>query len=84
MRSAESHEVQLLVDLEQLATILALSRTHTFRLYKSGQLPTPIKFGTSVRWHRKGIENWLAAGAPDANEWTRRQAHTASATEVEP
>jgi predicted DNA-binding transcriptional regulator AlpA len=45
--------------------ILSLSKRQIFRLNSCGKIPAPIHIGGSVRWSKRAIEKWLAAGAPD-------------------
>jgi predicted DNA-binding transcriptional regulator AlpA len=38
-----------------------------------GRVPTPFKIGSSLRWLRSEIDEWLASGAPERREWERRK-----------
>lgn len=60
---------QLVLTAEEVAELLSISRAHVFRLQRGGRLPTPIRFGRSVRWPRAELEAWLRAGAPSRQEW---------------
>ena len=59
----------LAVDAAELAKLLQVSLRHVNALNSSGRLPKPIRLGRSVRWARKELEAWLAAGAPSRDAW---------------
>jgi excisionase family DNA binding protein len=45
-----------------VAALLDCSPRHVYRLADRGAMPPPVKVGTLVRWARKSIEEWIAAG----------------------
>ncbi|HBO44981.1 MAG TPA: hypothetical protein DD670_13840 [Planctomycetaceae bacterium] len=53
-----------LIDTKEVARMLGLSPRTVWRFNDAGRLPKPVKLGTLVRWPRKQIEAWLAAGCP--------------------
>ncbi len=59
---------------EEVAGALGISRAHVFKLHSSGRLPRPVKLGRAVRWPRKDLEEWLAAGAPPRDRWEAMKA----------
>jgi predicted DNA-binding transcriptional regulator AlpA len=56
---------------KDLASLLAVSERHLWRMRSGGLLPDPIHLGRSVRWRRREILEWLDAGAPDRLTWQR-------------
>ena len=60
----------LAVDAKVLAKMLGISVRTVRSMDCAGKLPRPVKLnGRSVRWPVVEIEAWLAAGAPDRNQW---------------
>jgi excisionase family DNA binding protein len=55
---------QLLLSQTELARLLDLSIRTISRMNASGKIPKPVRVGRSVRWRRKEIEEWIAAGCP--------------------
>ncbi len=54
----------VLLDVNQVAALLGVSRSHVFRMTDSGQMPRPLRLGSLVKWRRADLDDWLAAGAP--------------------
>lgn len=74
-------EEQLALTATELATRLGISRAHVWKLLSVGQLPAPVRLGRAVRWDKRVIDAWLAAGAPSAAQWERvKQAQTRGAS----
>jgi predicted DNA-binding transcriptional regulator AlpA len=62
--------VPLLVDIEGLAKLLGVSRSHAYALHSSGRLgPLPVKLGKCSRWWREEVESWIASGCPPRQKW---------------
>jgi predicted DNA-binding transcriptional regulator AlpA len=57
-------ELPLLLPIEDVALILAVSIRSVQRLNSAGDLPEPVLIRGSVRWRRADIEAWVAAGCP--------------------
>lgn len=57
-----------LLDSDQAATLLSVSKRHLHRLRDSGAIPAPIRLGRSVRWDRQQLEAWIAKGCPSKNQ----------------
>lgn len=57
----------LLLDVEEVAAMLDISMRSVWRRVSEGLMPKPIRLGTSVRWRRSEIEDWVAAGCPPIN-----------------
>jgi predicted DNA-binding transcriptional regulator AlpA len=54
----------LLIDLKELARLLARSAASLLRDAGAGRIPRPVKIGRSVRWRRTEVEDWITAGCP--------------------
>ena len=48
----------------ELADALGCSERHVWRMQAAGELPAAVHMGRLVRWPRKTIESWIAAGCP--------------------
>ena len=59
----------LLLPADEAARLLGISRGHLYKLHASGRLPEPVRLGRAVRWSRRELEDWLAAGAPSRAQW---------------
>ena len=57
------HEA-LMLSTQDVAKLLKCSDRHVTNLRREGRMPLPVKLGTLVRWPRKEIEDWIAAGCP--------------------
>jgi excisionase family DNA binding protein len=51
-----------LLDVRAVAEWLNCSTRHVYRLADARRMPAPVRLGALVRWNRKAIEDWLAAG----------------------
>jgi len=62
--------IPILIDANEAAELLSISRATFLRLDRSGRLgPRSVKLGRLVRWHRAGIEAWALAGCPPRSQW---------------
>lgn len=66
--------IPLLIPDIQAAALAGVSRAHWQRLRSAGKIPPSIKLGRKVLWRRLEIEEWIAAGCPDAKVWGAMQA----------
>lgn len=48
-----------LINSDQLAEMLGISRKSLYHALDVGQLPSPIKIGNRLRWRIEDIEAWL-------------------------
>jgi excisionase family DNA binding protein len=48
----------------ELADALGCSERHVWRKHAAGELPAAVHIGRLVRWPRKLIAEWIAAGCP--------------------
>ena len=53
-----------LIDVGGVAVLLSCSTKHVRRMADAGRCPPPIRLGGLVRWSRKVVEDWIAAGCP--------------------
>lgn len=58
-----AHEVEL-VNARELAKLLSISERTLYRLKSTGELPSPVVLGGSVRWRLTEIRQWIAKGCP--------------------
>jgi len=66
--SAKSFEsAPLMMTADELAETLCISKRQVWRLKAKGDLPKPVNIGTSVRWRRSDILEWIAAGCPSSS-----------------
>ncbi|WP_417377243.1 helix-turn-helix transcriptional regulator [Gimesia maris] len=56
-------EVEL-VNARELAKLLSVSERTLYRLKSTGELPSPIVLGGSVRWRLSEIRQWISKGCP--------------------
>lgn len=61
--------VRTALSADEVAEALGISRAHVWKLASTGRLPRPVRLGRAVRWPRKDLEQWLAAGAPSRDRW---------------
>lgn len=59
-----AHDVVLL-DVSEVAKMLACSARHVRRTTDRGAMPCPVRIGSLVRWRRTDIERWIADGCPN-------------------
>jgi predicted DNA-binding transcriptional regulator AlpA len=62
--SVSDHERASLLDVWAVASMLACSTRHVYRVADAGRLPRPIKLGALVRWRADEIADWITAGCP--------------------
>lgn len=53
-----------LIDVGCVAALLSCSTKHVRRMADAGRCPAPIRLGGLVRWNRKVVQDWIAAGCP--------------------
>ncbi|RIK81904.1 MAG: hypothetical protein DCC68_07565 [Planctomycetota bacterium] len=69
MSTATVLAAPLVIDAEELALLLGVSKRHLWSLNAQQRLPRPIRLGRSVRWAHDEVRSWIAAGAPDRSTW---------------
>lgn len=58
----------LLLNAEEVALRLGISKSSVWRLRDRGLLPQPVRFGALVRWRAVDVEVWVARGCPELAE----------------
>lgn len=53
-----------LLDVRAVADMLGASTRHVYRMADAGKMPAPVKLGALVRWPRRIVLDWIAAGCP--------------------
>jgi predicted DNA-binding transcriptional regulator AlpA len=63
----------LLLNAEQTAGLLGISRSKLYALHSAGLLPLPLSLGGCVRWHRAELAAWLSARNPQTGLLPNRE-----------
>lgn len=53
-----------LLDVKDVAALLACSTRHVLRQSDSGRMPPGLKIGGLRRWRRQELSAWIEAGCP--------------------
>ncbi len=61
----------LAVGAADAARMLGLSRSSWLAMVSSGRAPGGIRLGRRVVWRVSELSDWLAAGAPQRDQWER-------------
>jgi len=66
MTNLPSHKLSdtMMLGVRDVAKMLQCSDRHVTNLRNEGRMPPAVKLGALVRWPRKTIEEWIAAGCP--------------------
>ncbi len=59
----------LLIDAEEVARLLHVSRSTFYSLDASGRVPRGVKLGRLRRWSRNELCAWIAEGCPPRVRW---------------
>jgi predicted DNA-binding transcriptional regulator AlpA len=63
-------EKPLLLNANQTAEMLNLSRTAFYNLRITGRFPLqPVRINSKILFKRADVEKWVSAGCPPENEW---------------
>jgi predicted DNA-binding transcriptional regulator AlpA len=54
----------ILVTVEQLATLLHVSKRSLWRFQAAGLIPAPVRIRKTIRWRLSDIEDWIVDGCP--------------------
>ena len=57
----------LMLKVEDVATMLAISTRQVFRLADCGKMPRPLKLGGAVRWRIGDVQTWIDKGCPNCD-----------------
>lgn len=60
----------LLLNVDELAGTLGVSKRTAWRLDASGRVPNAIRIGGLKRWRRDEIIDWIADGCPHRRNWS--------------
>ena len=61
---ADAQAAPALLTARECASLLNISSRHWLRLVDGGRAPAPLRLGAAVRWDRRALLDWLAAGCP--------------------
>lgn len=68
--SPDGRDGDRLIDANEFARILKISRAAFFRAKAAGKIPDPLKIsGRLIRWLISEVEAWLRHHMPSADEW---------------
>lgn len=68
----------LLLNREEVASLLGVSRSHLTRMNNRGLLIRALKLGRATRWYLGSLLDWLEAGAPPRDKWETWKQHERS------
>lgn len=57
-----------MLDVRQVATLLACSSRQIYRLSGARRMPSPVRLGGLSRWSRAAVDRWIDQGCPDLGE----------------
>ena len=60
----DESDASWLLTAKQLAALLQVSLRTLWRMRSAGQVPSPLRFGGTVRWRKDEVLQWIAAGCP--------------------
>lgn len=58
----------VLLDVNAVAALMAVSPRTVRLLTDAGRMPAPIRLRGLVRWNRGTIDAWIAGGCPDCRK----------------
>jgi prophage regulatory protein len=50
---------QQLLNCEEAAAIIGISKRHWYRLVSEGAAPAPVRLGRCVRWRQADLDEWI-------------------------
>lgn len=59
----------MLIDAREAWTLCGLSKSSWYKNLASGRIPRPVKIGGALRWRRRELDDWIAAGCPARSAW---------------
>jgi len=63
-RNGTGATAPLLLDIDEVARLLSVSRTSVKRMRSERAMPEPVRVRGGLRWRRVDIEEWIDAGCP--------------------
>jgi excisionase family DNA binding protein len=64
-----------MLTIQQIATLLGVSRITVRRYWAAGLIPEPVKLGRTVRWRKSDIDQWLENRCPPCAAATEAAVH---------
>ncbi len=53
-----------LISVQELSSMLGMSKRTVWRLLSAGQVPQPVRIGRNTRWRLDQIVQWIDSGCP--------------------
>jgi excisionase family DNA binding protein len=53
-----------LMDVYGVAAVCGCSTRYVHRMSAQGLMPSPVRLGGLMRWHRAALEQWIESGCP--------------------
>lgn len=63
-KDRSTFEAERLLRVKDVAAICGVSTRHIYRLKDRGQMPAPMKLGSSTRWRERDISEWIENMGP--------------------
>ncbi len=67
-QTTNSPRASRMLDVEDVATELKVSKRKVWKMKAMKQIPSPVRLGRAVRWDSKAIDRWISAGCPSQAE----------------
>ena len=58
---------QQLLNCEEAAAIIGISKRHWYRLVSEGTAPAPVRLGRCVRWRQTDLDEWIKGLSTEKN-----------------
>lgn len=81
-RSIIPEGVELLT-VPQVARLLGWGESVVRQRNNEGLLPTPLRFGGTIQWYKKELENWIKHGCPPREKWEKFKKANREQTHIE-
>ena len=65
----DARDARIAVSAREAGRLFGIAERSWRRLDSSGQVPRPIRVGSSVRWLVQELEEWGRQGCPDRARW---------------
>jgi excisionase family DNA binding protein len=64
-----------LLTVKQAAELLNVGRSRIYTMQSLGQIPLAIRFGSSIRWNKRELLDWIQEGCPPLRKWEMLKKH---------
>lgn len=64
-----------LISVQELSSMLGMSKRTVWRLLSAGQVPQPVRIGRNTRWRLDQVCQWIDSGCPAANNYATDEGH---------